>query len=278
VEFSAVASYFNNDPVYDAYTGAYLFNCHSKANTDQTSAGATIRRRSMTTTVDTAAPARGVITLLGEPWLMGNSTVDSFQGVEIRRIWDIKRGTSSMSMLTPAEACADADGTLVYAQKELYRDSGNPKAYSDWDPLWGVSVASIEAAGVRGKFLREGSALYRVRGVYAEVNGLSVLEADEFDIDARQDATFITGALNLVTDKFDEVSTTLPVVQADSLKFYRYRAQVEADNQPGDRVVFVAAASIAPQPNSELTMMGERWRVLTTIVEQDARVLRVRLV
>jgi hypothetical protein len=42
--------------------------------------------------------------------------------------------------------------------------------------------------------------------------------------------------------------------------------------------VFVAAASIAPQPNSELTMMGERWRVLTTIVEQDARVLRVRLV
>jgi hypothetical protein len=278
MEFAAVASYFNNDPVYDAYTGAYLFHCHSKAATDQTSAGATIRRRSMTTTVDVTAPARGVITLLGEPWLVGNSSIDSFQGVSIRRIWDIKRGTSPMHMLTPAEACADAGGTLLYAQKELYKDSGNPKAYSDWDPLWGVSVTPNEAANVRGKFLREGSTLYRVRGVYAEVNGLCMLEADEFDADARQSATFTTGVLNLVTDKFNEISTTLPVVQADSLKFYRYRAQVEADNQPGDRVVFVASASIAPQPNSELTMMGARWRVLTSIVEQDARVLRVRLV
>jgi hypothetical protein len=277
MEFSAVASYFNNDPVYDAYTGAYLFNCHSKANTDQTSAGATIRRRSMTTTVDVTAPARGVITLLGEPWLVGNSTVDSFQGVEVRRVWDIKRGTSALEMLTPAQACADAEGVGLYAQKELYKDSGNPKAYSDWDPLWSISVARAEADGARGKFLREGTKLYRIRGTYAEINGLAVLEADELDADARQDATFITtGRLDLQTDKLEVISNTLPVVQADSLKFYRYRVQAEADNQPGDRVVFVAAASIAPVPNSELTMMGMRWRVLTTIVEQDARVLRVR--
>lgn len=278
MEFSAVASYFNNDPVYDAYTGEFLFYCHSKANTDQTSAGATIRRRSMTTEMNVVAPDRRVITLLGEPWLMGNSTVDSFQGVEIRRVWDIKRGTSTMDILTPAEACSDAEGVALYAQKELYKDSGNPKAYSDWDPLWGISVTAPDGAAARGKFLREGETLYRVRGVYAEINGLTVLEADEFDADARQNATFITGALNLVTDRMDTIAVTLPVIQADSLKFYRYRAQVEADNQPGDRVVFVAAASIAPTPNSELTMMDARWRVLTTIIDGDARVLRVRLV
>lgn len=277
MEFGAVASFFNNDPVYDAYTGAYLFSCHSKAATDQTSAGAAIRRRAMTTEVGVSAPARGVITLLGEPWLMGSSTVDSFQGVEIRRVWDIKRGSDSMDILTPAQACAGAAGTQIYAQKELYRDSGNPKTYSDWVPLWGVSVTPVDGADARGKFLRQGTTLFRVRGEFSEVNGLFVLQADEFDPDARQPATFITASLDLVTDRVGTTSVTLPVVQTDSLNFYRYRTQAESDLRPGDRVVFVAAASIAPQPGSQLTMLGATWRVLSTIIEGDARVLRVRL-
>jgi hypothetical protein len=279
MEFGAVTSYFSNDPVHDAYTGEFLFYCHSRAATDQTSAGATIRRRSMTTEVDATVPARGVITLLGDPWLVCNSTVDSFRGTLVRRTWDIKRGTSAMYRLSPAQACADVAGTLVYTQKELYRDAGNQKSYSDWDSQWGISIVAADGADMRGQFLREGSTLYRVRGLYAEVNGLIVLEADEFASDARQSATFITAGLpDLVTDRQTTASVTLPVVQADSMKFYKYRAQAESDSQPGDRVVFVAAASIAPQPGSELTMLDARWRVLTSVIESDARVLRVRLV
>jgi hypothetical protein len=277
MEFSAVTSFFNNDPVYDAYTGEFICNCHSKAHNDQSSAGATIRRRTMTTEVDVTMPARSVVTLLGDPWLVGHSNVDSFQGDAVRRVWGLKRGINTMRMLSPAEACAGASGTLLYAQKELYRDMQNVKSFSDWDPLWSVNVAPSEGADARGKFLREGSTLFRIRGLYMEVDGLLVFEADEFESDALQSATFTTGTLNVVTDRMEAANTTLQVIQGDSLKFYRYRTQVEADSQPGDRVVFVPAASAAPQPGSQLTMLGATWRVLTSIIELDARVLRVRL-
>jgi hypothetical protein len=277
MEFSAVTSFFNNDPVHDAYTSEFICYCHSKAHNDQSSAGATIRRRTMTTEVGDTMPARGVVMLLGDPWLVGHSNVDSFQGEAVRRVWGLKRGTDAMRRLTPAEACAGAPGMLVYTQKELYRDMQNVKSFSDWDPLWSININPLDGAGARGAFFRQGAALFRVRGQYMEVDGLLVLEADEFEPDALQEATFITtGKLNLVTDTLESIGNTLPVIQADSLKFYRYRTQVEADSQPGDRVVFVAAASAAPQPGSELTMLGQTWRVLTSIIELDARVLRVR--
>jgi hypothetical protein len=277
MEFADVVSYFNNDPVYDAYTGAFVCYGHSKAHNDQSSAGATIRRRTLTTEVDATLPARGAIMLLGDPWIVGYSNVDSFQGEAIRRVWGLKRGVDAMYRLTPAEACAGSPGLLVYTQKELYRDMQNVKSFSDWDPLWSINIPPADGAGLHGMFFRQGATLLRVRGQYMEVDGLMVLEADEFEADALQQATFTTTAtLNLVTDKLESSSITLPVVQGDSMKFYRYRTQIEADSQPGDRVVFVAAASAAPQPGSQLTMLGQTWRVLTSIVELDARVLRVR--
>jgi hypothetical protein len=277
VDFADVTSYFNNDPVYDAYTGDFLFYSHSKAHNDQSSAGATIRRRTMTTEVGVTVPARQVVMLLGDPWLVGHSNVDAFQGDAVRRVWGLKRGVDVMERLTPAQACTDAAGILTYTQKELYRDMQSAKSFSDWDPLWSINITPADGAAARGAFFRQGSTLFRARGLYMEVDGLMVLEADEFEPDARQNATFITtGTLNLVTDKLSTSNVTLPVIQTDSMKFYRYRTQIEADSQPGDRVVFVAAASAAPQPGSQLTMLGRTWRVLTSVVELDARVLRVR--
>lgn len=278
MDFADVASFFNNDPVYDAYTGGFLFYCHSKAHNDQTSAGATIRRRTMTTEPDAAMAPRHAVILLGDPWLVGTSTVDGFQGDAVRRTWGLKRSTGLMEVLTPAQACAGVAGTAMHTQKEMYRDMANPHDSSEWDPMWNVYTASGEAV-TRGAFIREGTTLFRVRNLYAGIDGLQVLEADEFDSDALQAAVFITaGTPDLVTDRQTTSSVTLQVVQGDSLKFYRYRTQVESDMQPGDRVVFVPAASTAAIPGAELTMLGARWRVLSSVIEADARVLRVRLV
>lgn len=278
MEFAAVAAYFNNDPVHDAYTGAFLFYGHSKAQNDRLSAGATTRRRSLTTEPGATMPARGVISLLGDAWLAGTSNVDGFQGVVVRRSWSLKKSTGLMEIVTPAQACAGAAGYSLHIQKEMANNTVNAASFSDWGSFWNMYAAASETA-TRGDFLREGTTLYRVRNLYADIEGFLIFEADQLEADARQSATFITtGAPDLVTDHQTTISVTLPVIQSDSMKFYKYRTQVEADTHPGDRVVFVAAASIAPQPGSQLTMLGATWRVLTSVIENDARVLRVRLV
>lgn len=277
MEFSDVTSFFNNDPVYDAYTGTFLFYGHSKAQNDRLSAGATTRRRSLTTEPAAVMPPRGVVSMLGDSWLAGTSNVDGFQGDAVRRIWSLKKSTGLMEIVSPAQACTGAAGYTLHVQKEMSNNEGNTGSFSDWDSLWDLYLAAGETAA-RGQFMREGATLYRIRNAYSDIEGFLILEADQFEADARQQATFTTtGTPDLVTDRQSPISITLPVVQTDSMKFYRYRTQTEADSKPGDRVVFVASASIAPQPNSQLTMLGSTWRVLTSIIEGDARVLRVRL-
>lgn len=276
MDFADVATYFNNDPVYDAYTGAFLFYGHSKAQNDRLSAGATTRRRSLTTDPVAVMPARAAITLLGDAWLAGTSNVDGFQGDAVRRIWSLKKSTGLMEVVSPAAACAGSAGYSLHIQKEMSNNTVNAASFSDWGSFWDLYAAAGESA-VRGQFVRDGSTLYRIRNAYNDIEGFLILESDQFEADASQNATFITaGVPDLVTDRMTSASVTLPVVQTDSMKFYKYRAQIEADTHPGDRVVFVSAASIAPQPGSQLTMLGATWRVLTSVIELDARVLRVR--
>jgi hypothetical protein len=264
--------------VHDAYTGAFLFYGHSKAQNDRLSAGATTRRRSLTTEPAAVMPARGAITLLGDTWITGTSNVDGFRGEVIRRVWSLKKSTGLAEIVTPAQAAAGAAGYALHIQCEMSNNTVNAASFSDWGSFWDLYAAAGESAE-RGQFVRDGSTLYRIRNCYTDVEGFLILESDQFDSDARQSATFITaGVPDLVTDRPTTTSVTLPVVQTDSMKFYRYRTQVEADTRPGDRVVFVASASIAPQPGSQLTMLGSTWRVLTSVIESDARVLRVRLV
>lgn len=278
MEFAAVTSFFNNDPVYDAYTGAFLFYGHSKAQNDRLSAGATTRRRSLTTDPAAVMPARGVVSMLGDAWIAGTSNVDGFLGDAVRRIWSLKKSTGLAEIISPAQACAGSPGVSLHIQKEMSNNDVNAGSFSDWGSFWDLYAAPSESA-TRGQFVRDSSTLYRIRNAYADIEGFLILEADQFEADALQTAIFTTaGVPDLVTDRMTTVSTTLPVVQTDSMKFYRYRTEVEADTKPGDRVVFVASASITPQPGSELTMLGARWRVLTSVTELDARVLRVRLV
>lgn len=277
MEFADAARHFDQDPAYDGYTGDLLFYCHTTPHDDHTSSGATARRRTMTATDVTAPPARRVVRIYGEHWLVADSNPDSVMGVNVRRSFGLKKATGLMTLLTPGEACAGAPGLPLYAHREYYRDMQDARTQSEWDVMWNVFVAPNEPVG-KGSFLREGSTIFRVRSVYPSIDDLRIAEADEFDPDALQSVTFTTtGNLDLVTDQLETSSVTVQVIQSDSMKFYRYRVEAEADNKPGDRVVFVAAASIAPQPGATLAMLGANWRVLTSVIEGDARVLRVRL-
>lgn len=276
MEFDDVASYFDNDPVLDGYTGALLFYCHTTPHDDQTSSGATARRRTMTTEDGTAAPARNVVELYGSRWLVSDSNPDSFQGENVRRSYSLKKTTGAMALLTPAEACLSAAGTTFYAHKEYFRDQANARTESDWDVMWNVFCPKNEAVA-KGSFFRQGGILFRARTAYPSVDGFLVAEADQLDDDALQSATFTTaGVLNLRTDEMDDTTLAASVIQTDTQKFYEFRTAAETQ-KPGDRTLFVPKSVITPKVGGELVMLGQDWRIIAVVSERDCWALCVRL-
>lgn len=275
MRFSDAASYFDQDQVYDAYTGELLFLCHTSAHDDHTSSGSTSRRRTMTTADNTVAPARRAVTLYGEAWIVGNSNPDYFQGEAVRRSYDLKKSSGLMAALTPAEACTAAAGTAFHAHREYFHDMQDARTSADWDVMWNVYHAAGEPVA-KGAFLRQGGVLYRVRNVRDSIEQYNIAEADQLDADALQSAQFVSQERSLVTEQPIGAPVTTTVIQTDIQKFYEFRTQAEGKVQPGDRVVFVAQAAHTPKVGAEFMMQGARWRTLAVVPELDAYALHVR--
>lgn len=280
MEFSDAASFFNHTPVYDAYTGAYLFDGRTSTHDDQSSSGATSRRRTLTATPDTVAPARGVVTVHGEQWLVGTSNVDNFNatGEEIRRNFDLKKATHAVTRLTPAQAALGAAGTLFYTRLEFYRDQTDTMTSADYDTMWNAFCPASEYLD-QGLFLRtESGRLLRVRNVYAAQERLNLAEADQLDTDARQPATFtVTSAVDLRSGRYPDTVVETYVIRIELNKVFRYRTADEAQYKAGDTAFIVAASVLTPKVGNELTVAGARWRVVSAVPERDAWVLHARL-
>ncbi len=272
-----VARYYDKDPVYDGYSGALLFMGHTKSHDDHASSGATSRRRTLVTIPGTSVPARGVVTLYGDRWLMSTSNVDTYQGSNIRRSYDLKKSTGLLTLYTPGAACLSTPSTTFYAHKEYFRDVSNPRSESDMDLMWNI-FCPLSDAVVKGSFLEDAFGLMRVRNIYRTVSGLAVAETDQFDAGARLAATFTSnGVHDMVTDTMTTISTATTVIQTDISKFYEFSTQDDAEVDPGDLAVFVAKTALTPKVGATFTMAGKPWRAVKVMEDLDAWVLQARL-
>jgi hypothetical protein len=277
MEFSDVATYFDDDEIFDAYTGELLFMGHTSQHDDHTSSGATARRRTLSAAVCTAAPARRVVRWYDTYWLVGNNNTDAFQGVEVRRSYGLKKSSGIMTVVTPGGAALGTAGVDFHAHKEYYRDMTDALTSSDMDVMWNIFCPRGEPV-FKGSFLRQGATLFRVRNVYESVDEYIIAEADQFDADALTSATFTeNGPLNLVTETATIISTAVQVVQTDVPKYYTFRTEAEATAKPGDHTVFVAKSAITPKVGANFTMLGVKWRVITVASEGDSWALRARI-
>lgn len=276
MDFTDASGFFSDDMVYDAYTNLPLFYCHTTSHDDQTSSGATARRRTMTTGIETVAPARGAVKLYSEFWLISDSNVDSTRGEHVRRSYSLKKSTGLMTLLTPGQAALGGAGLAFHAQKEYFRDQANARTEADWDVMWNVFCPLAEPI-TKGSFLRQDGALFRVRNAYPTIDRFRIAMADQFDDDALQAVTFTTnGVANLRTGALDQTTLAATVVQTDTQKFYEFRTEGENAQKPGDRTVFVAKSVITPRVGTVLAMMGEKWRVLAVVGEHDTWALHAR--
>lgn len=276
MDISEAAVFFDNDPVRDGYTDAYLFDGQVASYDDSSSDGATVRRRVMSAAPTVALPTRKVVSIYGDRWLAGRGTADGFQGATVRQHFNMKRVTDLVSVLTPEEARAEASGTLAYVHKLFLKDTVNSMTDSEYDCQFNVFIAPGETAR-KGSFLRDTEGrLYRVRNDYLPADEVRVLESDQLDIDALVTATFNTGTYDPATDTVSAGTTTSKIIVLDTPKFYRFRHVSDDRIKPGDMTMF-AASSLNCQPGTEFEIAGVKWEVLTVQPEIDLLAIHARM-
>lgn len=276
MDISDASTFFDDDPVYDAYTGTFLWNAQVSSFNDSHSDGATNRRRVMSTGPGLAMPARQVIQLYGDRWLSGPSTPDGFQGVVTRQNFNMKRATDLMTLLTPGQALSGAAGTQAWVHKFYFKDDSDAMSSAEIDTFWNIFVAPGEPVA-KGSFMKDANGrFYRVRNDYLPVEGLRVCQSDSLDVGSRMAATFNVGSYDPISDSYGPASAPTTVIAVELPKFYRFRYMSDPALQKGDMAVFVPS-TIAVKQGAMFTMGGKQWRIMTVQAELDCNVIHARL-
>lgn len=274
MKLKAAAKYFDDTPVFDGYTGEYLWPCQFSSFNDANAVGSTSTRRILSIAPGYTIPPRRAIKVFDDVWLVGDGNPDSWKGAQIRQSFNMKKSNAEAAILTPAEACLAAAGTTAYAQQIYFKDTVNSLNNADYDPFWNFFLAPVETVE-KGYFIRTGSKLYRVRSAYLPLEDLRIAQSDEVDA-GPLDAVFATGEYVPATDSFSAGTVSTKAILLDFSKLYENQTKASAAVAKGDMSALVPKSALTPAVGKTVSVQSATWKILAVESELDCWLLHLR--
>lgn len=273
-EFVDVASYFDNETAYDAYSGVAAFQGQFNTFIETAVIGSTERRRTMSVRPGTALPLRRAISINGEKWLIGNGNTDSFFNTPVRTAYWLKYANQAGALVTPGGYFINASGTEVLVSLEYEKDTTDSLTTSEYDTFWRAYLSATESAP-RGTLIVMGPKLLRVRASHVELGGFLMAQCDEL-IDPGAVNMTVQGAgpsqYDPVTDSYVSGTKTIKAIVFDMYKLYRYDTKADTRMGQGDRAALVPE-SVAV--GSTVSINSQDFRVVSSAPELDAFALHL---
>jgi hypothetical protein len=274
VKLKAAAKYFDDTPVFEGYTGEYLWPCQFSSFNDANAVGSTSTRRILSIAPGLEIPVRRAIKVFDDVWLVGDGNPDSWKGSVIRQSFNMKKATSLAALLTPSEACLAAAGVNAYTQQIYFKDTVNSLNNAEYDPFWNFFLAPVETVE-KGYFIRSGGKLHRVRSAYLPLEDLRIAQSDEVDA-GPLDATFATGAYVPATDSYAAGSVATKVILLDCSKLYENQTKASTSVAKGDMSALVPKSALTPAVGKTVSVQSATWKILSVDSELDCWLLHLR--
>jgi len=273
MDMSVVASTFDNQPAYDAYSGTLLFTGQVAPYAGGLRDSVASWRQAISAQAITK-PARGVITLGSEKFLTGRVVQDFFQGSIVRENLVLH---PCDGLYLQGSAAAMVTSTLLaeltpFYSNAVWRKTDKDEAESsEFYNLCDLYLSVTEAAPVRDNMILSAAGiLYRIRSVEAREGGFTAAVCSELGAHAILAATYTpNGVYSPALDALvacTPISTTVIIERVQSN--YRFSTADAAAYEPSDRVVTVAVAAVTlPKASDTLTVGGVGYRVIS--VQKD---------
>lgn len=274
---SVAASYFDDVLCQDAFNANTKFYGQLDVYDDSRRDGATVVRRILSVAGGTALPARRVLAIHGEQWIVGTHEADSFKGSIVRDKHILQRAQGACSIRTPAQALSSG-GVSSYGAKLWVKDMKEVESSSKLSGFFNLYLPSAETVS-RGDLVQLGGREHIVRNAYLSAAGFLVAESDELDAGAIAAATFTPYSYSPATDGV--IAGTPVAVQALRMRFqddYEYPSDSAPKFVSGDIRVFVrkGVTLAAPAPRDTLTLTDGIWQVQSVSDETGCWGLHLR--
>lgn len=268
MRLSAAARYFDKTICSDAFSPSTTFRGQLDLFDDSKRDGATVVRRILSVDPTIAIPARRVITIGTEQWIVGASQADDFAGSPIRAKYVIHRAHGAAVIKTMAQTLGTGGSLSTYGSKLWIKDMKELEVSSGLFGFYNLYLPTPDAVAP-GSVVSLLNRLHLVRSVYLSAAGLNVAEADELGLTALTVGTYTPMTYSAASDgRTPGGGVALNVVRLRYQDLYAYQNEAETKYAEGDLRVFIRKADVATaKVNDQFTVGGETYEILSVANE-----------
>lgn len=280
MEFKNVARYFDRDPVYDGYTGDYLYKLQITTYDGSQLDGSFIRRRTISMAPEIILPAHSILQFYDERWIFGEPIADGFYGEVVRKTCSSKyvTGLYDVSNLSTVLA-GGAPQRQLYAHVRYLKGTADGPSTSEYTPAFEATFSQSEH-GFIGRIISKGGEIYLASLEHTAAEGYTIVECDLIsqsdDGQAGRVTVVLPGEYDQVEQEYGP-GREIPGILMDRYLLYSRSSAAEEVNMPGDKTLLVNMAD-APDVKGTIKINDREWAVQDSFPYSDGMAFHLRRV
>lgn len=269
MRLSVAARYFDKTLCADSFNLGTTFRGQLDLFDDSKRDGATVARRVLSVDPAVTIPARRVIRISGEDWIVGASQADSFNGAAIRVKYILQRAHGAATVKSVAQVLGTAGSLATYGGKLWVKDLKEVEVSSKLSGFFNLYMPTPDAVDA-GNVITLLNRVHIVRNIYLSAAGFNVAECDELAIDAVTVGTYTPMTFSAANDdRTPSAGVALNVLRLRYQDEYQYLNEAEPKYAVGDLRVLIRKADVATaRVNDQFTVGGEVYEILS-VADED---------
>jgi hypothetical protein len=256
-----VARRFDTTIATDAYSTA-TFLCQFEVLSYSKIDGVAVKKRTISTAENITVPARRVVDIGGQKYLLGTPAPDYWDNGTIRLNFVIQGADGLADLTTIAAELAGTPPATAYAALAFAKYLPDAEDSSRYPPQYQVFLSGTESAPA-DSLVKLNSVWYLIKESYISTSGLRVSLANAIDSPNFETATFSSRVYNPVTDTHTTTNTTMKIFRVKWSEHFRYLSKASEQYERGDQQVFTLK-SVTPDPPDNFVLSDGTWKVVSS--------------
>jgi len=268
-----VSKFFDKTKAVDAYNSSYSFKCQVEPLDMYRTEGTRIKIRNMSTAPEVVIPARRVIKIDDQAYIVSDSSLDHWSGEAIRSRYVLQGADHVVEIRTIAQVLENVPGVQAFASIDFNKYGTDKRDSSEYHPQYHIYFGK-ETVG-EDVLIHTVDRNYLVKNSYLTPAGIVDALANELD-DPVVQVTVSTGrSYNPVTDSYTATTVSVRAVLVRWQEYFEYLTQGSTKYERGDAQLFVLPA-VQAKAGDTVSIGGEDFRVLSHLDRSGYRSLHIR--
>ena len=273
MKLKSVSKFFDKTKAVDAYNSLYSFKCQVEPLDMYRTEGTRIKIRNMSTAPEVVIPARRVIKIDDQAYIVSDSSLDHWSGEAIRSRYVLQGADHVVEIRTIAQVLEDVPGVQAFASIDFNKYGTDERDSSEYHPQYHIYFGKETVK--KDALIHSTDSNYLVKNSYLTPAGIVDALANELD-DPVVQVTVSTGrSYNPVTDSYTATTASVRAVLVRWQEQFSYLTQGSTKYERGDAQLFVLPA-VQAKAGDIVSIGSEDFKVLSYLDKGGYRSLHIR--